>query len=327
MIFSANRWNDADEMKRFVPVSSALSFENLESALRDAFDLFVIPILGEPTARRIVQIYQAAERSEAEALVLDTCQRAVANLAFWYDFDELSVRITDQGVQRQESDTFKSAYKYQEDNLRRGFKNKGFNALDRLIDLLDRHLAEFPEFAKAPAHDHRAEALVRSTAEVDRIYFINRSHLVFLRLQPIFRTVEQTTLRPLLGTKLYEALTVALASGKESIGTPGSTEDLRRRCADFVVLRSVAQLLRTTGSITDRGLYFSQVLPAAGSGESLQPVDTERLALEVNRVETSATAYEHILMTWIENTLPEYFQGRQSRVLDRDNDGHKTFFA
>ena len=51
------------------------------------------------------------------------CWRS-ANLAFWNDFDEISMRITDAGFQRQKSDngeSFQQVYKYQEDNLRASF--------------------------------------------------------------------------------------------------------------------------------------------------------------------------------------------------------------
>ena len=42
MIFSNSKWEDADEIKRFIPVSTSLNFSRVESSLNDAFNLFFI---------------------------------------------------------------------------------------------------------------------------------------------------------------------------------------------------------------------------------------------------------------------------------------------
>lgn len=73
-------------------------------------------------------------------------------------------------------------YKYQEDNLRTSLRNKGFNALDELLEFLYAHIAEYPEFATSQAYQDRKSAIVRSTADVNDVCFINGSRIIFLRL-------------------------------------------------------------------------------------------------------------------------------------------------
>ena len=174
MVFSKEKWNDAAELNQFIPVSAALYFESVQSSLEDAWRLFVLPLLGEALAEEIEAYYDDEDPTALQLKVLNECQRAVANLAFWYNYDELNIRISDQGMQRQESDgSFKQTYKYQEDQLKTSFKNKGFNALDRVIDLLDKHQKDFPLYEQSPAYASRKSSIVRSTAEVDANYFIN----------------------------------------------------------------------------------------------------------------------------------------------------------
>lgn len=124
----------------------------------------------------------ATEREKLDSRLLEICKRANANLAFWNDFDEISMRITDAGFQRQKSDngeSFQQVYKYQEDNLRASLRNKGFNALDELLEFLYAHIAEYPEFASSQAYQDRKSAIVRSTADVNDVCFINGSRIVF----------------------------------------------------------------------------------------------------------------------------------------------------
>lgn len=325
MVFSKEKWNDAAELNQFIPVSAALYFESVQSSLEDAWRLFIIPLLGKPLAEDVVAYYQDDERSALQLKVLEECQRAVANLAFWYNYTELNVRISDQGMQRQESEgSFKQTFKYQEDQLRFSFKNKGFNALDRLIDIFDKNQKDFPLYEQSPAYASRKSAIVRSTSEVDANYFINNSHLIFLRLKPIFKFVEETVLPSVLGYELNKALMVAIKDGDDKIGDT-TTEEFRLRCASFVVLKSIAQLIRQTGSLTDRGLYFAQLNEGDGN-LSARPANKEAALSRVTEVEQQAEAYLSQLMNFIQHYLPAYYKGRQSDVLNRDNNHKRTVF-
>lgn len=323
MVFSKDKWSDSDELNQFIPVSAALSFEKVESSLNDAWQLFIVPLLGEELAAEVVLFYQAEEPTELQKKVLLLCQRAVANLAFWYNYTELNIRISDQGMQRQESDgSFKQMYKYQEDQLRMSFKNKGFNALDQLVEVFDKHQTDFPSYIDSPAYTSRQMAIVRSTAEVDDIHFINGSHLIFLRLKPVFKMIEETQLQPVLGSSLYDALLKALERGETSLGDT-TVEELRRKVAAWVVFKSMAELVRNTGSLTDRGLYFAQVHEGDGN-LSLSPADKEQAAARAANFENCAEKYHDRLMNFIRNRLPEFYKGSQSDVLNRDNDNKRS---
>ena len=325
MVFSKEKWNNAAELNKFIPVSAALYFESVESSLMDAWRLFVVPLLGAPLAEEIVAYYQDEDPTTLQLKALEECQRAVANLAFWYNYTELNVRISDQGMQRQESDgSFKHTYKYQEDQLRSSFKNKGFNALDRLIDIFDKNREDFPLYEQSPAYASRKSAIVRSTAEVDANYFINNSHLIFLRLKPIFKLVEETVLQSELSPALYELLMHNIKEGIVELGDT-TTEELRLRCVSVVVLKSIAQLIRQTGSLTDRGLYFAQLHEGDGN-LSARPADREASLSLANTLELESSAYLSRLMNFIQNKVPEFYKGRSSDVLNRDNDHKRTVF-
>ena len=325
MVFSKEKWNDAAELNQFIPVSAALNFESVQSSLDDAWRLFVLPLLGDALAEEIEAYYAAGDPTVLQRKVLNECQRAVANLAFWYNFDELNVRISDQGMQRQESEgSFKQTFKYQEDQLRAAFKNKGFNALDRVIDLLDKHQTDFPLYEQSPAYASRKSSIVRSTAEVDANYFINNSHLIFLRLKPIFKLVEESALKAVLGESLYQDLLKAIKNGEPAIGET-TTEELRLRCVSYVVLTSIAELMQQTGTLTDRGLYFEQIHEGDGN-LSIKPARHADVMVRVDNLRKSADNCLNQLMNFIQLYLPSYYKGRQSDVLHRDNNHKRTVF-
>ena len=180
MIFSAKKWNNGKELKAVMKVNTAISFDMIEAPLRNAFRQYLVPLLGDAMAGEVVEIYEfgpnpdvleqntegATEREKLDSRLLEICKRANANLAFWNDFDEISMRITDAGFQRQKSDngeSFQQVYKYQEDNLRASLRNKGFNALDELLEggLLEGFFDEVDGAALEGVHGHGHVSVAR----------------------------------------------------------------------------------------------------------------------------------------------------------------------
>lgn len=272
---------------------------------------------------------KADGREKLDARLLELCQRANANLAFWNDFDEISVRITDAGFQRQKSkeDDFQQVYKYQEDNLRMSFRNKGFNALDELLEFLYVHIGEYPYFAHSKAYLDRKSSIVRNTADVNDVCFINGSRIIFLRLQPHLKFVEEMLLQPAIGEGLYRRMITFLADTPNDVELCRNVERLRISCARYIVAMAVRRLLMETGSITDRGLYFTTVQPGEKGNERREPVEAERIAVQIQNLKADADMYMTALLRIVNECFSEFYVGDPRRIFDRDNDHKHTFWT
>lgn len=330
MLFSEEKWNDQEEMNNIIPVSSALSFGKVESSLRDAEEMFLLPLLGEAMMQRMNEYYANVSVSEemgsSDARLLLLLQRAEANLALWYNFTELNVRITDQGFQRQTTENFTSAYKYQEDELKRNFKTKGFNALDAAIIFIMEHEDEYEEFRESTAYKFRKTAIVKGLHEADSIYCIYQSPLVWMRLAPVINEVEETILPGTLGEKCNTALRAALDEGKERIGQ-WTTEQLRKLVARYVVTLAISMLLKRGGTLTDRGLYFEREVATSISGSASVPAELDKVYKLSKEVADISVRYRNMLQRYIREYHPGLFGGSESDVLTRDNDHHHCMFV
>ena len=351
MLFTELQWKNDRKMDHFIPVSASLSWQKIKGSLARAEDDFLMPLLGEEMLEKLneqnTHIADIEDEDEKKAVVtvLECAKKAVAHLAFFSDFDALNLRITDQGFQRQQSEnqTFVSAYKYQEDALRSTFKNRGFNALDRLLSLLMKYIVYYPEFVEAPGYALRKKHIVRSVADVQQVYDINNSNIIFLRLQPIIANVEELTLQPILGNTLYEQLKAWLQQGSpeetnsgtaEPSGTAGSSTNdnaffvsLRRQCCTVVVMAAVIRLLRTTGSITDRGMFFTREKAVSGGNTETDIPDDSRLAIIVADAERSLKGYTARLVGFIARN-GEHDAGNPIHAYDRvSNDEKRAFWA
>lgn len=326
MFYSKAKWETTDDVGSIIPTSKALGFDKVRSALLSADELFLTPVLGEDLMRVAEDIYNSDQSSDLEQQFLRLMKQAELNLALWYDFQELQLRVTDQGFQRQTTENFAGAYKYQEDQLRRGFRNKGFNAIDRILDFLEKHQADFPDYLSSPAYIDMSMRVVRSAKEVNDVYFIDQSRLVFMRMVPLLKEVEETLLPGVIGQSLYDAMQQAFETKTAEIGDT-TVEELRIRCGQFCIFKAVAQLMRQTGSVTDRGLYFLQTAASGEGNENISPADNERAAYRAANAELSATNYQNALTAFIKNYISDRFSGHEHNALDRDNDHRKTFWA
>ena len=333
MIYSEDYWKKEGEGKKIVPISTGLSWVRMEPLLANAQSEYLLPLLGEQLNAELDGIYEMrpTDRSKTETTALALAQKALVNLALWSNFDALSVRISDQGFQRQESDSWHPAFKYQEDALRRSFANAGFNAIDQLLLFMEADPKSWPLFVTSPAYTLSSHSVVRNTSEVQAVYDIHSSRLLFLRLLPIMSQKEELSLQPILGNKAYAALRAWLDDGETSIDghdyDKALWESLRLKCRNVVVMEAILQLLRTTGSVTDRGAYYSSYVATGGGNESSQPASDTRLQLMITDAEHARDSYVARLTNWISSLMPCLSGGDPLRVLDRDNDGHAAFFA
>lgn len=323
MIFSEDKWDYASEIKKYVKVSSALSFERIEASLRSAYIAYIIPLVGETMSSYIISIYNEGSSKEYEKTMLEYCQNAVANLAFYSDFDTLSISITDAGIHRTDNEEFKSLYKYQDTNLRESFRNKGFNALDSLLRFLDDYADDIEYWKESETYSKIQNSIIRSTSEVNDVYYINNSRILFLRLLPHFDFVSETILQQKIGTKAYQYIIDNLSKKDDK------AEILRKRVSRYIIFLALSRVVRDTGSITDRGLYFiSRQSGSNGSGDTnSEPADLQLRAAQSSAFDADARAVLPQILNFLRYEQPELYAGDPERCYDRDNDHKKTFWA
>lgn len=317
-------------LNKYIPVSAALSDEQILPPLENAFSRFVRPLLGDDLAEKICRWAHGldGDMSTTQQKVLDVACRAVANLAFYDSFELLNVHITDQGFQRQEGESFKPLYRYQEIELKQQFRNKGFNAIDELIALLNSSIAEVPEFAQSPAYIDMRHALVKGASEIEVYCHINRSSIIYKMLEPLFKLMLETKVELAIGPQATEFLHAYL-NGTFDVDSDDAVlgEKLRAKVASVVILLSLGHYVKNVGSVTDRGLYFSQDSSSASVNDSDQPAreaDRLRKADEFDRL---ADSYLHRLVAFIECEMEERYAGNPHDVLNRCNEHKKTFWA
>ncbi|HRZ98346.1 MAG TPA: hypothetical protein P5084_12390 [Paludibacter sp.] len=318
MIFSYSKWENAAEIRPYVSVARSTQFSNLEASLLSVFENFIRPLLGETMTAKLIAYYSADDPTDKQKRLIEIAQRANALLAFWYDYSEMQLLIDESGSHRQESDTQKTPYKYQEQQLRDGWKMKGFNALDSLLEYLELNVSDFSEFAASANYTLLKKEIVRSTKEAHECYWINNSRIIFLRLKPHFRIVTDTIIAPRLGDIYTDMITSLTGTTPDAKYTK-----LREKLIPVVVFYAVSRLLRESGSLTERGLFF-EMLKAGDDVHNTQPVGMEQIAPQAAMAEGDAISYWTIAEKYLTKELG--YSSTTGTRLPKFNNTDKKYF-
>lgn len=322
MIFSLEKWNSGREFQRVIKSSAAVDYHSFEPILREAFDLFIRPLLGKKMTECLVDEYKK-DTPEKNSRLIYLAQRANANLAVWYNFYELTVILSGSGIQKAETGDYKGLYKYQERQLRENYKTKGFNALDDLLLYLEN--SSFPEYKTSPAWLSRRTAIIPGADTVQQYLPIKRSRLIFLRLEPHISFIEKTRLPGLIGEKMLSSLKDRM----EKQEVEGTTFQSLLNCIQpVVILYAAARLVRQAGMLTDKGLYFSSVLAGMSGNDETNIIATkEEAESTAKQFETDAETYLSLADRYIQEHFPEYFKGKASDAFNVDNTNRKIFWG
>ena len=326
MFFSTVEDTFLEQVKVFIPASAATSKERLWPFIEAAERKYILPLLGRELYDDL-QLFSASDSGwsgEGEDIVKSTellrlVRLSETNLAYFIGFDILNSRISDQGFQRAETENFKGLYKYQEENVRTYFKDTGYNGLDDILQYLEDYMEYFPEWENSASYTLRQSSILKDTKTFDGICAINGSRLIFLRLQPFINQVMDIDIRNVLGADIYDALQDEL----NSLGSGGDYLALAAEIKKPLAFLSAALLVKNTGTITDKGLYFES---RSGSADSvtLTPggVDSSNYAY----YRSTGEQYLEGLRKYLRENFVDYL-GVTGSVYSRDNDGKKTFFT
>jgi len=318
----------AEEFKKFLPVNVTLSFRSIAPAIALCERKYLIPLLGEALFNKLTNFYSASKQKPVclnELLTL--CQFALIRLAFWQEYDILSVTLSDKGAIDNAGEN--RLYRYQAEALKNNLKNEGFDQLDSILEFCEQHIAHFPEFSESPCHVDSGHSFIKNTKEFNSIYNINSSRLVFLKMKYFVTSVEELQLLHYLGDCFCAEL----------LGADPAAEKYARiipAVKKFVVFMSIAEGIAELHQMpTDRGLIFQTAIANRISEVQYSPVSTE----ELERIRKEYTQKAERYMSSVIDTLKKYpteystyfaFAGNNappSKHIRRDNTNKSIFLT
>ncbi len=325
-------FNSISDVQSVFTVANSSDFNRIAPHLANAERDYLLPILGENMYHELVEFSELGTLDnptdvQADMLqLLSTARTAVAHLAYFAGYEVLNAYIGDGGFKRSESNSVKSLFKYQEDNLKAYLRNTGFNALDACLQYMELHASSFAEWIQSPTYTIYRSAIFPNTKTFDQNGIIGNSRLVFLRLQAPLALVEDLHIAPILGASVYAEFKAGLSA--ESV--PAKVTVLLPLVRNAMRYLALAMLMQDTGAdITDRGLYFESTQSTTLDNIQRQPADMERVASVSARYHAIGQSYLLMITTHLGKNASDWpnYSGAGALTYYRDNTNKKTFVA
>lgn len=325
------------EVKTYLPIGVGNDFNRLKPHLANAEANYIAKLLGTSMYQELAAYYASlpldtsgdADVEEQRAIVntlLEKCQDAICHLAYFSGFDMLNVSISDAGISRTETQSQKSLYKYQEDNLKEYFKTNGFNRLDDILLYLEENINYFSGFEASTNYTVMKQAIIPSTQVFHSIYFIAGSRLTFLRLVPHMKVVEDTAIANLLGETDYAYIKTEMAKDEPAAKVTAILPYLRTPLAYL----SAAMLMEESGAeLGDKGLFFEGITAGNTDNRDRKATEIDRVAALVKRTRAIGNNYIEKLKAYLVDNAAswENYSAQTGPVYNRDNTSKKTFWA
>jgi hypothetical protein len=318
----------AEEFKQFLPVNVTLSFRSIAPALALCEQKYLLPILGEKLFKTLADHYHAANSDNPQlSELLALCQFALIRLAFYQEFDILSVSLSDKGASDNAGEN--RLYRYQSEALKANLKNEGFDQLDTILEYCEKNIEKLSDFKESPCYIATANSLIKNTKEFNEIYNINNSRLVFIKMKYYISSVEDIEARHHLGDAFYtELLAADLTQEKYKRITP----NIKKFLVYFSIYEGIAELHQLP---TEKGLIFQSAVSNRISEEQYAPIPAKELERTRNDYKAKAEKYIAAVISTLKqypNDYPAYisFAGANAplnRNIRRDNSNKKIFLA
>lgn len=244
------------ELKRYASVDATQGIPpGLALGLARAEQKFVAPLLGNPLLTWLQAQYDAPGFDlEAETLgaeLVRLVQAPVARLGLSVGVPHHQVSLDATGIHFMATETSKTAFQWQSNQLRAALEQEGLSDLDGLVQWLEDNYQSSAELqawaASAAGQWHRRELFTR-TADFQEYENISDSRAVFLLLGPVRRRLESFELGRVLGAEFLQEL-------REQVRTRNVSSDNQNLLRTYV-LPALAAL--TVGHATgEMGLKFT----------------------------------------------------------------------
>jgi len=333
MLFKPDANLRGEEIRRYLPVSVSVDFSNISPFISQAEIKYIQPLLGYSLHELLTRFYTeeippegVGEHAEKYQELLTRVQRSLINLAYFEGFNFLNTSMTDSGFRREETESSKTLYKYQEEALRSQLRNNGFNGLDEVLTHLETFPDAFPLFCESSLYSIRKNSFIPSTAVLNSIIDIGGSRLVFIRISRFIEIAEEFDIKSLLGKTLYDKVKASLIAPDPDPKHLALVPFVQKALAYLAYGQSISEL---GIEVTDKGLFFESQAATMQNSTVRTPL-SESQAFSLSRKATeTGRRYMELLRDFLIRNSTDYpeFTGESGSPFRRDNSNKSTVWV
>lgn len=286
-----------NELKQYVGGGANLSVEldSLEPALQRAKGR-ILTYLDAAVFDDLV-----AAPNAAQTALLPYVQRPLALLTMYEYAHVGGIQFSESGMMRMETETMKSAYKYQETEYKDWMLRAGYQAIEDMLIFLQANVDDYPQWdAGKDMHNN----LLLNTAQLTQQYYSrNIDRWTWEHMRAAIEDVEQFAIVDTIGQTQFDDLTLGRSQGDLTAKETKVIKLLQKATAHLAIDEAVARnYVRMQGGSV---VQMEQDKEHSGSA-SAKTATPEGVNLKVNRAESHGNRYLNQARQYLDDNTDDF---------------------
>lgn len=280
-----------DELKDFLPLTAGEILDQVLPFVGDAERQYIVPLIGQEAFDEIADAYDSGggTLTDDEEDLLREIRKPLAAYAMMLYIPHGQLLISPSGIRIANTDTHKTAFKWQIDQIIDEYFELACNRKEELIKWLYTNSATYTTYAASDAFDENHQFILNYASELDKYHPIRRSRATYDSLIPIIRDVETLYIRQAISDDYYDELITKLRSDTLTAHDEIILPDLKAAITKLAIAESIK---RNVARVEPGGvLTFSRISQSnGGTNQQLAAGDNDKAAL-IRTCDTFGKAY------------------------------------
>lgn len=196
-----------EEVKQHLPVTVAQSIENLDTYIALAEQKFIIPEFGSETYDYILAKYNTNTISDAKDVeLLNLLQKAVTFYAYMLYIPVGQLQISDNGIRIAVTESLKTAFDWQIDDLEESFKDAGDTCVELIFQHLNKYISFFTAYAASNAFIEWKKQFISTANQFNLRCSVPITHRIFKKISMDILICQSRDIKSMLGSPFYADL-------------------------------------------------------------------------------------------------------------------------
>lgn len=216
-------FNNDTEWYKYSSFNKHFPLELVKLDLEDALETYVLPFLSDAQYTALENAYQTAftanpnlaSLSPAQANLLHHVRRCLGGFASWLYAPQGAGQMTSGGFMENSgaNDNLRSASKWRTEAFQLKLERRAWNSIDLMLKFLEKNKTDYSAWASSSSYTVFKECFINTTADFNALKNINNSVLMFYKMRGVMKQVENTQVKAILHTTLYNSIKSQIAGG------------------------------------------------------------------------------------------------------------------
>ncbi len=222
-------------------ISTTLELTSIDPVIYDTARRHLTPYLGLDFYEDLVAAHAGSTMSAAQTALLQKVRKPLALLTM-YEYAKIGgIEFSEGGIHRNESDTKKASFRYQEKEYSRYMIEKGYEAMELLLKFLSDNTSTYTDWAASDEATMHLHPLLNYAADFRRLLNVQIDRWTFECLRPLIAEVETAAVHALLPAAFYTGFKDRHVAGTLTVAEKELRTRIRKSVGHFAMAEAVLQ--------------------------------------------------------------------------------------